>query len=316
MVCSAASLAGPGFAGMREYLRRTADEGWIIDLTPEGHQPSMTTRFFQRQPTADLRRGLHSTRGSRTSIAPAQHLSSLCVRGSRRMRRPNSLGSTSQLTGAEWQDCASMGGPTHFRLPTRRSWQFDAFDIRPYALDVVQVSSRIDLGLLHPISSSLVGALAHCSLRLRPAAKSSLFREGSRCESCQRVTAEHFPGLPARSVCLSADEAWAPSSDVCVCGYGPSIGNGPPLTSRTLHGSLDPWSVCSRSGNGGIDPITVGGELLPGTREAVAGGNSGGARGYSSGVVGDCFGGLEGLEKFAGVRVLTLAVRARLPFVR
>lgn len=47
MVCSAGFTTGPGFAGMREYLRRTADEGWIIDLTPEGHQPSVDTRFFR-----------------------------------------------------------------------------------------------------------------------------------------------------------------------------------------------------------------------------------------------------------------------------
>jgi hypothetical protein len=37
---------GPGFAGMREYLRRTADEGWIIDVSPEGHQPAVPTRVF------------------------------------------------------------------------------------------------------------------------------------------------------------------------------------------------------------------------------------------------------------------------------
>lgn len=47
MVCSAGFTTGPGFAGMREYLRRTADEGWIIDLTPEHHQPPMGTRFFR-----------------------------------------------------------------------------------------------------------------------------------------------------------------------------------------------------------------------------------------------------------------------------
>lgn len=31
---------------LREYLRRTADEGWIIDLSPEGHQPEVNTRIF------------------------------------------------------------------------------------------------------------------------------------------------------------------------------------------------------------------------------------------------------------------------------
>ncbi|MGK3203724.1 type ISP restriction/modification enzyme [Amycolatopsis sp. MEPSY49] len=47
LVCSASFATGAGFAGMREYLRRTADEGWFIDLTPEGHQPPMSTRFFK-----------------------------------------------------------------------------------------------------------------------------------------------------------------------------------------------------------------------------------------------------------------------------
>ena len=39
-------LAGPGFVGMREYLRKTADEGWIIDLSPEGHRPPVGSRIF------------------------------------------------------------------------------------------------------------------------------------------------------------------------------------------------------------------------------------------------------------------------------
>jgi len=47
-------LRGPGFKGMREYLRRNASEGWIIDLTPEGQTPDVPTRIFPgvRQPLA------------------------------------------------------------------------------------------------------------------------------------------------------------------------------------------------------------------------------------------------------------------------
>ncbi|MEU5344506.1 MULTISPECIES: type ISP restriction/modification enzyme [unclassified Streptomyces] len=45
-VTTAGFLRGPGFKGMREYLRTTCSEGWIIDLTPEGKQPSARTRFF------------------------------------------------------------------------------------------------------------------------------------------------------------------------------------------------------------------------------------------------------------------------------
>jgi len=40
-------LNGPGFQKMRDYLRRTADEIWVIDCSPEGHQPEVNTRIFQ-----------------------------------------------------------------------------------------------------------------------------------------------------------------------------------------------------------------------------------------------------------------------------
>ena len=40
-------LNGPGFQKMREDLRRDASEIWIIDCSPEGHQPAVPTRVFQ-----------------------------------------------------------------------------------------------------------------------------------------------------------------------------------------------------------------------------------------------------------------------------
>ncbi len=40
-------LNGPGFQKMRDYLRRTCDRIWVIDCTPEGHQPDVPTRIFQ-----------------------------------------------------------------------------------------------------------------------------------------------------------------------------------------------------------------------------------------------------------------------------
>jgi Type ISP C-terminal specificity domain/N-6 DNA Methylase len=41
---------GPGFAGIREYLRHTADEGWIIDLSPEHFRSPSRMRVFPRVP--------------------------------------------------------------------------------------------------------------------------------------------------------------------------------------------------------------------------------------------------------------------------
>jgi hypothetical protein len=40
-------LNGPGFEKMRDYLRRTTDEIWVIDCSPEGHQPEVNTRIFE-----------------------------------------------------------------------------------------------------------------------------------------------------------------------------------------------------------------------------------------------------------------------------
>jgi hypothetical protein len=40
-------LAGPGFQKMRDYMRRSCDDIWVIDCSPEGHQPEVNTRIFQ-----------------------------------------------------------------------------------------------------------------------------------------------------------------------------------------------------------------------------------------------------------------------------
>jgi hypothetical protein len=45
-VTPASLIKGIAFAGTREYLRRTCDEGWIIDLSPEGNRPKANTRVF------------------------------------------------------------------------------------------------------------------------------------------------------------------------------------------------------------------------------------------------------------------------------
>jgi hypothetical protein len=40
-------LNGPGFQKMREELRRDCTAIWVIDCSPEGHQPEVATRIFQ-----------------------------------------------------------------------------------------------------------------------------------------------------------------------------------------------------------------------------------------------------------------------------
>lgn len=46
-ITAAGFLNGPGFQKMRAELRRDADEIWVIDCSPEGHQPPVASRIFQ-----------------------------------------------------------------------------------------------------------------------------------------------------------------------------------------------------------------------------------------------------------------------------
>jgi Type ISP C-terminal specificity domain/N-6 DNA Methylase len=46
-ITAAGFLNGPGFERMRDDLRRTCSNIWVIDCSPEGHQPDVPTRIFQ-----------------------------------------------------------------------------------------------------------------------------------------------------------------------------------------------------------------------------------------------------------------------------
>ncbi|WP_157251090.1 N-6 DNA methylase [Nonomuraea typhae] len=70
LVTPSAYLCSDTFAGMREHLRRTADEGWIIDLTPEGHQPPVPTRIFPGVKTP-VAVGIFACRGPADTGTPA-----------------------------------------------------------------------------------------------------------------------------------------------------------------------------------------------------------------------------------------------------
>jgi hypothetical protein len=118
MVCSSGFATGPGFAGMREYLRRTADEGWIVDLTPEGHQPPMTTRFFRgnQQPICIA---ILIRRGNPNPDSPAElHWASVSGTSDQKADSLTRL----RLDDPSWQDCAN-GWSEPLTPPVRSSWE-------------------------------------------------------------------------------------------------------------------------------------------------------------------------------------------------
>jgi predicted helicase len=63
-ITAAGFLNGPGFQQMRAALRRDADEIWVIDCSPEGHQPAVSSRIFQgvQQPVCIVMAARHGTK--------------------------------------------------------------------------------------------------------------------------------------------------------------------------------------------------------------------------------------------------------------
>ena len=97
-------LNGPGFQKMRAELRQDADEIWVIDCSPEGHQPEVRTRIFEdvQQPVCIVM-ALRSTDAG--SLSPACVRYRVLPRGD----RTDKFEALGQITLKDdgWIDCPS-----------------------------------------------------------------------------------------------------------------------------------------------------------------------------------------------------------------
>ena len=95
-------LNGPGFEKMRDDLRRTCSEIWVIDCSPEGHQPEVATRIFQvvQQPVCIV---LAARKRDKSDSKPAKVKFRSLVKG-RREEKFKELQSYS-LHDEAWGDC-------------------------------------------------------------------------------------------------------------------------------------------------------------------------------------------------------------------
>lgn len=102
-------LSGPGFEKMRDYLRRTCDDIWVVDCSPEGHQPEVNTRIFEgvQQPICIV---LASRSAKKKSDTPAKVRFQALPAG-HRTEKFAALGKLT-LGGKAWVEC-----PTDWRAP-------------------------------------------------------------------------------------------------------------------------------------------------------------------------------------------------------
>ena len=104
-------LTGPGFQRMRDYLRRRSDEIWIIDCSPEGHQPEVSTRLFEgvQQPVCIV---IASRSPATNDTSPARARFRSLPEGHRRDKFVAL--STITLDDSGWKEC-----PMEWRAPFR-----------------------------------------------------------------------------------------------------------------------------------------------------------------------------------------------------
>jgi hypothetical protein len=102
-------LNGPGFEKMRDDLRRTCSDIWVIDCSPEGHQPDVPTRIFQgvQQPVCIV---LAARKLGKSEKMPA-HTRFRALPKGKREDKFAALAALS-LNAKGWIDC-----PTEWRSP-------------------------------------------------------------------------------------------------------------------------------------------------------------------------------------------------------
>lgn len=103
-ITAAGFLSGPGFERMRQSLRQSCHRIWVIDCSPEGHQPEVSTRIFQgvQQPICIVM----ATRWRETGGAdkPLAQVRWRALPAGHRNDKLEAL-QVLRLDGPGWQDC-------------------------------------------------------------------------------------------------------------------------------------------------------------------------------------------------------------------
>jgi hypothetical protein len=198
-------LNGPGFQRMRDYLRRTCDEVWVIDCSPEGHQPAVNTRIFEavQQPVCIV---LASRGAGLDRETPARVRFRALPAGSREEKFEALLGITLECDG--WADC-----PSDWRAPflpaSTGSWSAYAELEQLFVYN----GSGVMPGrtwVIAPDKESLERRWQRL-VTARPEEKEDLFhphlvRGKPRDRHVARVLSSSLPGFPARPGAIAAED--------------------------------------------------------------------------------------------------------------
>jgi hypothetical protein len=198
-------LHGPGFQRMREYLRIRCDAIWVIDCTPEGHQPPVRSRIFQdvQQPVCIV---LALRDRSTTSETPAPARFHQLAKGSRTDKFAELANLT--LDSADWELCPD-GWRAPFLPPSAARWlSFPALD------DLLRWSGSGTMPgrtwIIAPDEPTLVRRWEGLT-KAKDEKKSELFGEHvTTTPRLDTVVREGLPGFPAPTVPIGKETGPCP----------------------------------------------------------------------------------------------------------
>ena len=119
-ITASSYLAGPGFVGVREVMRRTFDDLWIIDLGGDNLGTRKTPNIFNIQTPVAIAIGVRSPRPSPDTPAMVRYAKIEGITGDKKLAQ---LDGIAGFDGIVWRDC-----PSDWHKPFLPAGKGDYFD--------------------------------------------------------------------------------------------------------------------------------------------------------------------------------------------
>jgi hypothetical protein len=196
---------------MREYLRRRTDAVWVIDCSPEGHQPAVNTRIFQgvQQPICIT---LAVRDGRIDADTPASVYFRTLAGGSREAKFAE-LGGVS-LVDPEWIECSAGWREPFLPAGGKRWLNYPSLD------DLLRYSGTgVMIGRTWVVAPD-AETLRRRWQRLTTVAldeKRELMQEHRRDRHIHKVVSDGLPGFPAHTTTIAEERG--PCLDPVRIGY-------------------------------------------------------------------------------------------------
>lgn len=143
-ISASSYLEGDAFVGMREHIRRAADEVWIIDLGGEGRGTRKDENVFAIQTPVAIAIAVRNSRTRNDEVPAKVHYTRITGDRDEKLAALDSISTFEDLT---WDDCPSEWQAPF--TPTRTGTYFDwpsVVDLMPWQISGVQVKRSWPIG--------------------------------------------------------------------------------------------------------------------------------------------------------------------------